>query len=152
MSWIISQSWLGSSREERWELSMVPSVSHFPQTHFPFMLSHATIFYSNEWIAPEATVAQMEGSAANLNRHDIYFKEFYFSQRSPGPSYHTFAMQLSSGDRVYGHVRRYLPQHLVAKGRCDVGRRCFRSMVILTRVSGGEKFYHSLLKWVRFKK
>ena len=110
----------------------------------PFSLSFSSRNVS--LIAPEATVAEIEGSGAHLNKNDIYFQEFYFSKRFPGPSYHSFAMQLSSGDRVYGHVRRYLPQHKVAKGRCVVGRRCTRAMVILTRVSGGEKFYLSILK------
>lgn len=55
-------------------------------------------------------------------------------------------MQLSSGDRVYGHVRRYYPHHNIAKARMDVGRRSERAMVILTRASGGNHFYNSLLK------
>ena len=63
-----------------------------------------------------------------------------------GPSCHTFAMQLSTGDRVYGHVRRYLPHQNGAAKRIDVGRRGVRAMVIFTRFRGGEKFYQSLMK------
>ena len=55
-------------------------------------------------------------------------------------------MQLSSGDRVYGHVRRYFPHHNLAQSRIDVGRRSERAMVILTRALGGNAFYNSLLK------
>jgi len=55
-------------------------------------------------------------------------------------------MTLASGDRVYGHVRRYFPHHNIAGGRMDVGRRAVRAMVILTRASGGNQFYASLLK------
>jgi len=101
-------------------------------------------------------------SSASLNKYDVYLQEYYFSHNKKngvksrshtppycntfGPSYHSFAMQLSSGDRVYGHVRRYFPHHPVAKGRVDVGRRGLRAMVILTRANGGEKFYRALFK------
>lgn len=87
-------------------------------------------------------------NSPKLNKYDIYMKDHYASTRGPGPemAHHTFAMQLSSGQRVYGHVRRYFPHHTVAKSRIDVGRRGVRAMVLLTRAAGGENFYHSLLK------
>lgn len=83
-----------------------------------------------------------------LNKYDIYMQDYCSSNRVLGGPYHVFAMQLSSGQRVYGHVRRYYPHHPVAKGRYDVGRRGIRAMVLLTRVNGAESFYHSLLKTV----
>lgn len=88
-------------------------------------------------------------NSPKLNKHDLYFKDYYLSNTNasgPDTAYHTFAMQLSSGQRVYGHVRRYLPHHSVAKTRIDVGRRCVRAMVLLTRAEGGENFYNALLK------
>ena len=85
-------------------------------------------------------------SGAGLNRHDLYL----LSPGSPASCHHTFAMQLSTGARVYGHVRRYLPPNAAAGGggRYDVGRRGIRAAVILTRGSGGERFYAAVLKTV----
>lgn len=95
-----------------------------------------------------------------LSKYDIYIQDFYFGSSVPpgtrkydypyiqssGPSHYTYAMQLSVGDRVYGHVRRYLPHHSATRGRLDVGRRSMRAMVILTRHCGGAKFYSAVLK------
>lgn len=83
-----------------------------------------------------------------LNKYDIYMQDYCSSNRVLGGPYHVFAMQLSSGQRVYGHVRRYLPHHPVAKGRYDVGRRGIRAMVLLTRINGAENLYHALLKTI----
>lgn len=60
--------------------------------------------------------------------------------------HYTFSLQLQSGVRVHGHVRRYLPIHSVAKTRYDVGRRGERALVVLTRVSGGDLVYSAILK------
>ena len=60
----------------------------------------------------------------------------------------TFSLQLQSGVRVHGFVRRYLPIHQSVKHRYDVGRRGERALVILTRFSGGDSLYASLLKYV----
>jgi hypothetical protein len=60
--------------------------------------------------------------------------------------HYTFSMQLQSGVRVHGHVRRYLPVHPVAKTRYDVGRRGERALVLLTRSSGGDLVYSAILK------
>jgi len=113
-------------------------------------------------MAQKSDSSDIPKSGAFLNKYDVYLQEYFFSNyknygnkklphKPPysstfGPSYHCFAMQLSSGDRVYGHVRRYFPHHSVAKGRVDVGRRGMRAMVILTRANGGEKFYRALFK------
>lgn len=78
----------------------------------------------------------------------MYIQDYLLSHRSFGGAYHSFAMQLSSGHRVYGHVRRYLSHQIAAQSRIDVGRRGVRAMVLLTRATGGENFYHSLLKTV----
>jgi hypothetical protein len=62
-------------------------------------------------------------------------------------SHHTFALDLSDGiTKLHGHVLRYLPVHYEAKTRADVGRRGVRAMIILTRASGGDKFYTAILK------
>lgn len=80
-------------------------------------------------------------SSANLNRYDMYLKSFR-------PQCHTFTLQLADGTRIHGHVRRYLPTHTHSEGRSDVGRRGARAMVLLTRATGGERFYSALLKTV----
>ncbi|KAG7364911.1 DENN (AEX-3) domain containing protein [Nitzschia inconspicua] len=59
---------------------------------------------------------------------------------------YTFSLQLQSGVRMHGFVRRYLPIHQVAKHRYDVGRRGERALVILTRFSGGDLLYAAILK------
>jgi len=61
---------------------------------------------------------------------------------------YTFSLQLKSGVRVHGFVRRYLPIHQVVKHRYDVGRRGERALVMLTRFSGGDLLYASILKTV----
>lgn len=73
-----------------------------------------------------------------LNRYDVY--------TSKGFQRHTFSLQLSNGQRVHGHVRRYLPTHEKAAGRYDVGRRGMRALVLLTRASAGDSTYAALLK------
>jgi len=118
-------------------------------------------FDDESYVKELSQTAKDPNLGASLNKYDIYLQDYYLSnssnykvksrQHNPycntfGPSYHSFAMQLSSGDRVYGHVRRYFPHHPVARGRIDVGRRSLRAMVILTRANGGEKFYLALLK------
>lgn len=58
----------------------------------------------------------------------------------------TFSLQLQSGVRVHGHVRRYLPMHPGTKIRYDVGRRGERALVLLTRANGGDLVYSAILK------
>lgn len=76
-----------------------------------------------------------------LNKHDIYFYSFQ-------PHHFTFAIKLSNGPSMNGHVRRYFPAHVNSASRYDVGRRPPRAMVILTLAPGGERFYTSVLKTV----
>ena len=75
-----------------------------------------------------------------LNRHDKYAMQPQAFQD------YTFSLTLQSGMRVHGHVRRYLPSHLGAKARYDVGRRGERALVILTRVTGADVLYSAILK------
>jgi hypothetical protein len=76
----------------------------------------------------------------HLNRFD-----YYAMQNKPFQSF-TFTLQLGSGVRLHGHVRRYLPPHLTARTRYDVGRRGERALVILTRAKGADLLYTSILK------
>ena len=72
-----------------------------------------------------------------------------FSQYAMQPKtfqHYTFSLQLQSGVRLHGHVRRYLPAHNIAKSRYDVGRRGERALVLLTRSSGGDLVYSAILK------
>jgi len=73
-----------------------------------------------------------------LNRYDVY--------ASKGFQRHTFSLQLSSGQRIHGHVRRYLPTHQKAPSRYDVGRRGMRAVILLTRATAGDSTYAALLK------
>lgn len=84
--------------------------------------------------------AQQPDRQATLNKYDFYAMQAVSFQNF------TFSMQLQSGARLYGHVRRYLPPHLVARTRHDVGRRGERALVILTRASGADHLYSSILK------
>jgi hypothetical protein len=72
-----------------------------------------------------------------------------FSQYAMQPKafqHYTFSLQLQSGVRIHGHVRRYLPMPTVAKSRYDVGRRGERALVLLTRAGGGDLVFSAILK------
>ncbi len=84
---------------------------------------------------------QFESTSAILNKHDVCC----FSSR---PIHHTFSLLLDCGTRVYAHVLRYLPIHSAVQTRYDIGRRGERAMVLMTRATGGVRFYASLLKYV----
>jgi hypothetical protein len=73
-----------------------------------------------------------------LNRYDVY--------ATKGFQRHTFSLQLACGQRVHGHVRRYLPTHLQAASRYDVGRRGLRALVLLTRATAGDSTFAAILK------
>jgi len=73
---------------------------------------------------------------AEINRHDVYTIK--------GFQHHSFSLQLSSGERVYGHVRRFLPTR--EGSRVDVGRRGVRALVLLTRAMGGDTVFAGMLK------
>lgn len=77
---------------------------------------------------------------ATLNRYDQY------AMRNKPFCQFTFTLQLGTGVRMHGHVRRYLPPHLIARSRYDVGRRGERALVILTRASGADLLYGAVLK------
>lgn len=77
-----------------------------------------------------------------VNRFDQY------AMQPPAFQNYTFSLTLQSGQRVQGHVRRYLPCHPGSKTRYDVGRRGERALVILTRVTGADVIYSAVLKMV----
>ncbi|GAX21700.1 hypothetical protein FisN_3Hh492 [Fistulifera solaris] len=88
----------------------------------------------------DQTSAPPASGASPLNRYD-----YHAMQNTPFLQF-TFSLQLSTGARMHGHVRRYLPPHLVARSRYDVGRRGERALVILTRAAGADSLYASILK------
>jgi hypothetical protein len=77
-----------------------------------------------------------------MNQFDRY------AMQSPGFQHFTFSMQLQSGTRLHGHVRRYLPPNHLAPTRYDVGRRGERALVLLTRCAGADTLYAAILKYV----
>eukprot|EP00980_Cylindrotheca_fusiformis_P018499 scaffold6124_cov122-Cylindrotheca_fusiformis.AAC.18 len=79
---------------------------------------------------------------APLNRFSQYAMQPKTFQR------YTFSLQLQSGVRLHGHVRRYLPGHTGARSRYDIGRRGERALVLLTRANGGDLVYSAILKTV----
>ena len=85
------------------------------------------------------TSASVDAGAA-LNRYDVY------AMQLPGFLHFTFSLQLQSGQRLHGHVRRYMPPHLTARTRYDVGRRGERALVLLTRQVGADALYAAVLK------
>ena len=127
-------------------VSSIP-VSQVPSAYFQHI--SFTTYSSNkaQEQAQKGTIA-LGPLSPKLNRFDMYIQDYMFSQKSFTGAYHLFAMQLASGQRVYGHVRRYYPHHLQTNGRIDVGRRGVRALVLLTRAAGGEDVYHALLKTV----
>ena len=92
----------------------------------------------NQQLQAQAAQGQQRGTA--LNRFSQYAMQPRTFQN------YTFSMQLQSGIRLHGHVRRYLPIHPVAQHRYDVGRRGERALVIMTRFNGGDLVYASVLK------
>ena len=87
---------------------------------------------------PEFNDSDPPPAAADLNRYDVY--------TTKGFQHHTFSLQLASGERVQGHVRRCLPS--LVGGRIDVGRRGVRALVLLTRATGGDSLFAAMLKYV----
>lgn len=90
------------------------------------------------------SVAQRIPREGELNRFSQYAMQPKSFQN------YTFSLQLQSGVRMHGFVRRYLPIHHIAKHRYDVGRRGERALVILTRFCGGDLVYAAILKYVPF--
>jgi len=83
---------------------------------------------------------QATTATATLNRYDVY------AMQNESFLHFTFSLQLQCGSRLHGHVRRYLPPHLVARTRYDVGRRGERALVVLTRATGADLLYAAILK------
>lgn len=75
-------------------------------------------------------------TSTELNRYDVYMTK--------GFQHHSFSLQLSSGERVQGHVRRFLPARV--GNRMDIGRRGVRALVVLTRATGGDSVFACMLK------
>jgi hypothetical protein len=89
---------------------------------------------------------QQQAPASSNNPETALNKYDQYAMQPKAFQNFTFSMQLSTGVRMYGHVRRYLPPHLVALSRYDVGRRGERALVILTRASGADQLYSAILK------
>ena len=104
----------------------------------------ASISRISQFAFPEYddTLGQRIPRDAALNRFSQYAMQPKSFQN------YTFSLQLHSGVRVHGFVRRYLPIHKTVQHRYDVGRRGERALVMLTRFSGGDSLYSSILKYV----
>jgi hypothetical protein len=89
-----------------------------------------------------------DSMASRIPRDGALNRFSQYAMQPKGFQNYTFSLQLQSGVRMHGFVRRYLPIHPVAKYRYDVGRRGERALVILTRFSGGDLVYAAILKYV----
>jgi hypothetical protein len=96
-----------------------------------------------------------DATAQNVPREPLLNRFSQYAMQPKTFQHYTFSLQLqqqqqqsssSSGVRLHGHVRRYLPTHVGAQTRYDVGRRGERAVVILTRVNGGDLVYSAILK------
>jgi hypothetical protein len=90
----------------------------------------------------DESTQQQQAEQKDLNRYDVY------AMQNESFLQFTFSLQLQTGSRLHGHVRRYLPPHLTARTRYDVGRRGERALVVLTRATGADLLYASILKYV----
>jgi len=86
--------------------------------------------------------------ATNVPRDTILNQFSQYAMQPKGFQHYTFSLQLQTGVRLHGHVRRYLPIHAEAKSRYDIGRRGERALVLLTRNSGSDLVYSALLKTI----
>lgn len=107
---------------------------------------------SNNSSAPSGAAAAAR--ALRLNKHDL------FAMQNVGFQSFTFTLQLQTGMRLHGHVRRYLPATPIifndsnkGKGgfcsRYDVGRRGERALVLLTRAGGADRLSDAVLKSIQ---
>jgi hypothetical protein len=119
-----------------------PAIAEELPKNVPQIARFAFPEYDEQLEKQHQAAAQASNNAASLNKYDQYAMQPKSFQNF------TFSMQLSTGQRMYGHVRRYLPPHLVARTRYDVGRRGERALVILTRASGADQLYAAILKYV----
>jgi hypothetical protein len=93
---------------------------------------------------PEYDQSQQAPQQPPAQGQPLINKYARYAMQSPGFQQFTFTLQLQSGSRVHGHVRRYLPNG--AGGRFDIGRRPERALVILTRISGADLLFAAILK------
>lgn len=90
---------------------------------------------------------EFDDALAQRVRRDSMLNRFSQYTMQPKSFQHfTFSLQLQSGVRTHGHVRRYHPIHPGVKTRYDVGRRGERALVLLTRANGGDLVYSAVLK------
>lgn len=97
---------------------------------------------------PEFDDAAVSAGTSRIPRDTALNRFSQYAMQPKTFQNYTFSMQLQSGVRLHGHVRRYLPVHEIAKHRYDVGRRGERALVIMTRSSGGDLVYAAVLKYV----
>lgn len=88
--------------------------------------------------------------SAGYNRFDVYSaaSNADASQRLDSSEHFTFSLTDEHGNRIHGHVRRYLPCHLGVRSRYDVGRRGPRALVLLTKTTGADPLFAAMLKYV----
>lgn len=98
----------------------------------------------------EAAPSSPKNAAAGNSTvdHHVLNKYDYYAMQNESFKQFTFTLQLQSGQRLHGHVRRYLPPHLAARSRYEVGRRGERALVVLTRATGADLLYSAILKYV----
>jgi hypothetical protein len=113
------------------------SIDHELSKNMPQISRFAFPDFDEDTIPPSPPPTEQ---APPINRFDQY------AMQPPAFQNYTFSLTLQSGLRVHGHVRRYLPCHMGAKSRYDVGRRGERALVILTRVTGADAIYAAILK------
>jgi hypothetical protein len=85
-------------------------------------------------------------NAGNTHGDNVLNKYDFYAMQNESFKHFTFTLQLQSGQRLHGHVRRYLPPHLTARTRYDIGRRGERALIILTRATGADLLYSAILK------
>lgn len=89
-----------------------------------------------------------DASSQTINRETTLNRFSLYAMQTKAFQHYTFSLQLQSGVRIHGHVRRYHPAHPGVKSRYDVGRRGERALVIMTRANGGDLVYSAILKYV----
>jgi hypothetical protein len=96
---------------------------------------------------PTATTSTTTTTTTSTTRNELNQYDVYAMQTTA--AHFTFSWQLADGRRLHGHVRRYLPSHLSARTRYDVGRRGERALVLLTRHgTTTDALFPALLKYV----
>jgi hypothetical protein len=96
-------------------------------------------------VDPSESSTQQDETNTDPNAPPILNLYDQYAMQPRGFQQFTFSLQLSTGQRLHGHVRRSLPAHSVGT-RYDVGRRSERAYILLTRASGADALYAALLK------